>query len=153
VGILARSDIFHAITRETPDWGVIEAGCEVIDVKHAVLVRDIMRRDTIPCRPTAPIEDVIKIIDSNDIQRVAVVDKDDRLLGLISDSNLIGMFGDHRAGLWDYLVRKLPFTELAKRHEELIRRTKAKTAWEAMKVDLVTVKEETSGGRSHQTDG
>jgi CBS domain-containing protein len=143
VGIVARSDIFHAITRETPDWDAIRTQSEVIDVKHAVLVRDIMRRDTQTVLPESPIEEVMKIIDSSDIQRVAVVDGEDHLLGIISDSDLLGMFSDHRAGLWDYLVRRLPFTELAKRHEDLIKRTSAKTAADVMKTDLVTVKEDT----------
>ena len=144
VGILARADIFHAITRETPDWSTIEAQSEVIDVKHAVFVRDIMRRDTQTVPPNTPIEEVISVIDSNDIQRVAVVDAEGRLLGIIADSDVLGFFSDHRAGLWDYLVRRLPFTEMAKRHEELIQRTKAKTTAEVMKTDLVTVKEDTT---------
>lgn len=144
VGMLARADIFHAITRETPDWNIIEAQSEEIDVKHAVFVRDIMRRDAQTVLPGAPLEEVIGIIDSSDIQRVAVVDAEGVLLGIISDSDVLGFFSDHRAGLWDYLVRRLPFTEIAKRHETLIQRTKAKTAAEAMKTELVTVKEDTT---------
>lgn len=144
VGILSRSDIFHAITNEIPDWDAIRVQCELIDISHAILVRDVMRRDTQTVLPDAAIEEVVRVIDSSDIQRVVVVDGDGHLLGLISDSDLLGMFSEHRAGLWDYLVRRLPFRELARRHSEFIRHTRAKTAADVMNTDLVTVKEDTS---------
>jgi CBS-domain-containing membrane protein len=144
VGILARADVFHAITRETPNWEAIKEQSKIIDIDHAVLVRDIIRRDARTVLPDVPIEEVVRVIDSSDIQRVAVVDKENHLLGIIADSDLLGLFSDHRAGLWDYMVRRLPFAEMAKRHEEFIRQTKAKTAAEVMKTDLVTVREETT---------
>jgi CBS domain-containing protein len=141
VGMLARSDIFHAITRETPDWEAIQA--RNVYVEGVTYVKDIMRRDTHTVSPDAAIEEVVSVIDSNDIQRVAVVDANGKLLGLISDRDLLGLFSEHRAGLWDYLVRKLPFSEVARRHEEFIAHTRAKTAREVMNTDLVIVNEDT----------
>lgn len=141
-GILARFDVFRTITREVPDWEAIKA--QQVAVEDVKTVADVMRRDTQTVKPNALIEEVIRIIDTNDIQRVAVVDDEEHLLGLISDADLVSAFSEHRAGLWDHLVRKLPFAELARRHEELIERTQARTASDVMKTDLITVCEDTS---------
>ena len=141
VGVIARSDVFHLITRETPDWKAIKARNVLVD--GVTVVRDIMRRDTHWVHPDTSVEEVIREIDDSDIQRVVVVNGEEKLLGLISDSSLLGMFSEHRAGMWDYVIRKLPFTELARRHQELIEQTRAKMAADVMKTDLVTVREDT----------
>lgn len=141
VGTIARSDVFHIITSQTPDWKAIKA--QNVSVGNVTLVRDIMRRDTHTVHPDTPVEKIIKVIDDSDIQRVAVVDSEGKLLGLISDTDLLGQFSEHRAGLWDYFVGKLPFTELARKHTELIEQTNAKTAADVMKSDLKTVSEDT----------
>jgi len=138
-GILSRLDVFHTITRETPDW--IKIKSQNVIVENIQLVSDVMRRDIHTVLPDTPIEQVIRTINSSDIQRVAVVDKKNNLLGLISDRDLLGIFSEHRAGLWDYFVSKLPFTEIAQRHKQFIKLTKMKTAAEVMRVDIVTIKE------------
>jgi len=131
VGMLARVDVFRAITRETPDWAAM--GREKIDVESARLVRDIMRRDTHTVLPDAPIEEVIRMIDTSDIQRLAVVDAAGRLLGLISDKDVFGAFAERRAGLWEYFTRR--------RAPEVL--GGAGVARDVMKKDLVTVEEDT----------
>jgi len=140
VGILARVDILRTITHEAPDWKAIRERNVV--VHNARFVRDIMRRDTQTVLPDTPIEEVIKVIGNNDIQRVAVVDAKGKFLGLISDRELLGKFSDHRAGLWDYLVSKMPFFEIGQRYKELIKQIQNRRAVEVMKTDLVTVQEE-----------
>ena len=56
-------------------------------------------------------EEVIRLIDCNAMQRVCVVDQAGRFLGLISDRDLLAAFSDRHPGIWDYLVSKIPFTE------------------------------------------
>ncbi len=141
VGVIARSDVFHIITREMPDWSAIKA--QNVFVNNVTVVRDIMRRDTHTVHPDTSVEEIVRLIDDSDIQRVAVVDEEGRLLGLISDADLLGLFSEHRAGVWDYLVRRLPFRELARRHSELVEQTRAKQAADVMKTDLETVREDT----------
>lgn len=141
VGILARLDIFRAIAKETPNWSDLQS--RQVQIPNARFVRDIMRRDTHLVLPDAPVPDVIKVIDTSDIQRVAVVDAEGRFLGLISDRILLGAFAEHRAGLWDYLISKLSFTEIGQRHKAFLESLQAKTACEVMQTDLVTVREET----------
>ena len=141
VGILARADVFHAISRETPDWRALQGGA--VAVASARCVRDIMRRDTHEVAPDTPIDTILRVIDENDIQRVAVVDARRRLLGLISDRSLLAAFAGHRAGVWDYLVGRLSSSEFGQRHKELSDYARARTARDVMKTDLVTVREET----------
>ncbi len=141
VGMLARSDIFKTITTEAPDWQAIQA--RNVHIEGVKFVKDIMRRDTHTVLPESTADEVMRVIDSNDIQRVVVVDETGKLLGLISDSDLLCFFSEHKAGVWDFLVRKLPFHEMSKTHESFANQTKTKTAREIMKTDLVTVNEDT----------
>ena len=140
-GILARFDIFRSITAESPNWNAIES--RKVKIDNVRFVKDIMRRDTETVSTDTPVEDIIRIIDKNSIQRVAVVDKTDRFVGMISDHDLLGAFAEHRSGIWDYVMAKMPFQELARKHSELIRQTRMQTASDVMKTDIVTVKEDT----------
>ncbi|MEW6327797.1 MAG: DUF190 domain-containing protein [Thermodesulfobacteriota bacterium] len=140
VGILSRIDVFRTIMRESPDWKTFAAqDIVVIDVHY---VSDIMRRDTHTVLPETSVEEVIRVIDTNDIQRVAVVDKTGRFLGLISDRDLLTAFSDYRAGIWDYLVSKVP-TGSGRKRKEFVERLQAQTAAEVMKTELIIVTEDT----------
>ena len=141
VGMLSRVDVFHTVTRERTDWDALRL-CNV-DVSGVRYVRDIMRRDMHAVQPDTTVEEIIQIIDSSDIQRVVVVDKDDRLLGLISDSDLLSAFSAHPAGVWDFVVRELHLEELGRRHRELVEQIRTKTAAQVMRKDLITVHEDT----------
>ncbi len=140
VGILARLDVFHTITRETPDWKTIQD--RNVAVSNVRCMRDIMRRDTHTVSPETSIDEVLRIIDDNDIQRVAVVDAGGKLLGLISDRDLLSVFSAHKAGLWDRLASKLSFTEMGRRHKAFLEQSRKATAAQVMKTELVTVREE-----------
>jgi len=142
VGMLSRLDILKTISHETPDWKAIQQ--QNVIVEGARFVRDIMRRDTHTGLPDTTIDDVIKIIDSNDIQRVAVVDPGGKLLGLISDRDVLVAFSNHQASIWDYLVSKIPFFEIGHRHREFIAKMKMSKAADVMKTNPMTVQEETS---------
>jgi CBS domain-containing protein len=140
VGILSRVDVFHTVTRECRDWkGLQEQGVQVVNLR---LVADIVRRDTSTVLPDTPVDEVMRIIDCNDIQRVCVVDRDGAFLGLISDRDLLIAFVDRHPGIWDYFVGKIPFTERGRRHRELREHLQAKTAAEVMNTDILTVRED-----------
>ena len=141
VGMLARVDIFHTITRESPDWHAIREG-DVL-VGNLRFVSDIMHRDTQTVLPGTSIEEVIHLIDSNRIQRIAVVEANGLFRGLISDRDLLSVFSDHQTSIWEYLTDKIPFVEKRERYEKLGQHLREKTAEEVMKIDLVTVLEET----------
>lgn len=140
-GILSRVDIFRAGLRESPDWRRFQK--QSIDVANIRTVADIKRRDVVTVQPETPLDEVARIIDSHDIQRVCVVDKDGRFLGMIFDSDLLFAFADQHPGIWDYFASKLPFTEQHKRHSELLKFLKAKCAADVMKSEIITVTEDT----------
>jgi CBS domain-containing protein len=139
VGILSRVDVFHTVMRECPDWAAFKG--QKIIVEGLRFVSDIMRRDTSSVLPETPVEEVMRLIACNDIQRICVVDKDGVFLGLISDRDLLIAFSDRHPGIWDYFVGKVPFTERSRRHKELKSHLNGKTAGDVMNTDIVTVGE------------
>jgi CBS domain-containing protein len=142
-GMLSRIDIFRTIMKEAPDWKAF--GEQSIQVGNVRQVADIMRRDTHTVLPETPVEEVIRCIDSNDIQRVVVVDGGGHFLGLISDRDLLAAFSpEHPEGIWDQFVSFIPFTERGKRHRELTAHLRTKTAAEVMNTDIALVRENTS---------
>jgi CBS domain-containing protein len=140
VGIISRLDIFHSILRECPDWHAFRKN--EISVDNLRFVADIMRRDSITVFPDTPVEEVIRLIDCNDIQRLAVINQEGEFLGLISDRDLLAAFSEQHQGIWDYFASKIPFTERGRRHQELQKTLQAKTAGEVMKTDIITVRED-----------
>lgn len=140
-GMFSRLDVFRAIMRESPDWQAFRG--QNIEVNNVRLVADIMRRDTIAVRAETPVEEVLRIIDKNDLQRVAVVDEQGKLLGLISDRDLLIAFTDYHPGIWDYFVHATPFSERGRAGKGLQFHLRLRTAAEVMKTDLITVCEDT----------
>jgi len=139
VGILSRVDVFRASMRELQEW---PAKAQEIAVETPRIVSDIMRRDTLTVLPETPVEDVIRLIDRTDVQRICVVDKEGNFLGLITDKDLLIAFSERQPGIWDYFVSKIPFTERGKKQRQLQEFLSAKTAAEVMKTDIVTVQED-----------
>jgi CBS domain-containing protein len=101
--MLSRLDIFRMVMREAPDWNAFRA--QNIQVTEAKIVGDILRRDTHAVSPDTSVDEVIRVIGRNDIQRVAVVDDESRLLGLISDRDLLHYFKPDPAGILGALAK------------------------------------------------
>ena len=139
-GMLSRLDVFKTILEKTPDWQSLKRS-EVI-LSNVKTVREAMRQDTPVLPPDAPVWDAVKLIETTDIKRVAVVGVDGKLLGLISDSVLLNAFSEHKAGIWDYFVSKLSFTAAGRRNKEFLRALRAKTAGEIMRTDIFSLRED-----------
>jgi CBS domain-containing protein len=142
VGILSRLDVFRTIMQEAPDWKSFAA--QRLQVDQVRYVADVMRRDSHTVLPETSIEEILQVIDSNDIQRVAVVDGRGRFLGLISDQDLLMAFAEEREGIWDYLASRLPFGMRRQQHLPAGWRLSHKTAADAMLREIITVREDTS---------
>ena len=141
VGMLSRLDVFQTIARETPHWESIRA--RDVTVENLRYVADIMRRDTQTVAPDAPAAEVIRIIDTDDIQRVAVVEPGGRFLGLISDRDLLAAFSGRGQGFWEYLSCRLTHRSREDCPAELRRTLQEKTASDVMQTGLVMVGENT----------
>jgi len=101
-----------------------------------------MSRETHQVAPDTAIEEVVRLVDDSEIQRVAVVGTDGRFLGMISDRALLAAFSEHRAGFWGFLLGRFTWAELSTRHKALVEFARAKTAADVMQTELVTVRED-----------
>ncbi|HDI60948.1 MAG TPA: CBS domain-containing protein [Desulfobacteraceae bacterium] len=140
-GMLSRLDIFRTVMHAAPDWKAFAA--QKIEVKNLKQVGDILRRDTQTVGPNTPVSEVIRIIDRDDIQRVAVVDADGKLLGLISDRDLLRYFKPRESGIWGVLGRMKAAVEKDVCAGDLSRCLEDTRAADVMTADLITVGEET----------
>ena len=140
-GMLARVDVFRTVTQENPDWTAISK--HGIEVSHARTAADIMSRDAHTVPASASVEEVMRLIDDSDLQRVAVVDAAGRLLGIISDRDLLRIFAGHRIGIWDRVASRLTFTAMGQRHKAAVAEARKRTAGEIMRTDIVSVREDT----------
>jgi CBS-domain-containing membrane protein len=139
-GMLSRLDIFRTVMVEAPDWNAFQA--QHIEVRQLKSVKDILRRDTQTVSPETSIEEVIQVIDHNDIQRVAVVDEVGKLLGLISDRDLLRYFKKEQEGIWSRLAKvKRSFAPQDCRDD--LRRCLTETRADAvMNTRMITIREE-----------
>lgn len=139
-GMLSRLDVFRTISASAPDLKALQSHrVQLGDLRQ---VRDVVRRDTHTVEAGAPLEEVMRVIDSSDLQRVAVVDGKGGFLGLISDDSLLRLFSGRPSGLFEKLVRRLSFSELGRRHGTATETAGAKTAGELMKTGLITIGED-----------
>jgi len=138
-GILSRLDVFKTIMDRSPDWGTFDRGG--VKLGEFTLVKDAMRTDTPTLPPSAPVWEAIKLIDTTSINRVAIVDPDRKLLGLVSDKVLMAAFSAHQGGLLDLIVDRLSFTALARRHAGFRKALRARSVGEIMLTDLFSVRE------------
>jgi CBS domain-containing protein len=133
-GMLSRLDIFQTVMREAPDWEAFQS--QKIEVRNLRTVEDILRRDTSTVSESTTIDKVIQIIDGNDIQCVAVVDAEGRLIGMIADSDLLRFFKPDPEGLRSLFARLAhPFAQ------EPPQRLASTTAGEVMRTDVRTAGE------------
>jgi CBS domain-containing protein len=140
-GMLSRVDVFHTIMRECPDWMAFQDQGILVD--NLRFASDIMRsRSTYTVLPDTPVEEVMRIIGCNDIQRVCVLDEDGHFLGLISDRDLLVAFSSRHPGIRDYFMSKVPFSERGRKHRELRDHLRARTASEIMNTGIVTIRED-----------
>ena len=70
-----------------------------------------------------------------------MVDPDGRLLGLISDRNLLSAFSDQAPGVWEVLSRLVPFSAKSKHAGKVRDKLGNQTAQTVMKTDLITINE------------
>lgn len=141
VGILSRIDIFHAIASQTPKWHSLQE--QHIAVNNALPVKSVLERDLATVYPDASIAEVIAKISSEEIQRVAVIDPSGKLIGLISDADLLPLLSG-QPGFWECLRNKLAFTEQRRQFQELLKQARAKTAAEVMIKNPVAIEEKAS---------
>ncbi len=104
VGIVSRTDLLRAVATDYP---VAPEGVPTLTLAHRV--GDLATTKVSTVAPTALAEEVLRAILGSPFRRVIVTDADRRVLGIITDRDVLAR-GDpaHRSGLLDRLAGRLP---------------------------------------------
>lgn len=104
-------------------------------------VADIMDSDPVSVSPDADVRTVISILQDHDLPGVPVVDEDNRVEGIITESDLV--ISDEEADFhlphYVNIMGGIVFLESTKHFEERAKKAFAATAAEMMTADPITV--------------
>jgi CBS domain-containing protein len=107
----------------------------------AALVRQVMTSDPTTVSPDATVEDVVKAMRDHELPGIPVVDGDERLLGIVTESDLViaDDEGDLHIPHYIELFGGMVFLEPLREFESRLRKAAAATARDMMTADPVTV--------------
>lgn len=116
-------------------WSPVELG-EVDSDKRAPTAADVMTIDVISVTPETPLREIAKLMCTKRISGVPVVDQENRIIGIVSEADLIGhvkIVGERRPSWWlsAFVHGSLLAREFAKTH--------GRTAGDVMTPDVITV--------------
>ena len=104
-------------------------------------VREYMDTDPVTVSPDTSLEDVARVLGENELPGVTVVDGEDRILGVVSENDLV--IGDDEGDLhipaYVELFGGLIFLGPLQRFEERMKKAVASTAAQMMTADPYTV--------------
>src|SRR5437588_12206502 len=104
-------------------------------------VGEVMHRDVVSVRPDTDVETLLRLMRERELPSVPVVDDDARVVGIVSEADLVLRDEDadlhlpHHIDLWGGVI----FLEPIKHYEERLRRAIASTVADMMTPDPVTV--------------
>lgn len=126
LGIVSEADLMHRAesgTERSSSWWLrlltsdAESAAEYVK-SHAVKVQDIMTRDVATAAPEMPLAELAMLLEELQIKRVPIVNKEGRLVGIVSRANLLQAIASARPkleiSLPDSTIRKRFFEELRK---------------------------------------
>jgi CBS domain-containing protein len=107
----------------------------------AALVRQVMTPDPATVTPDATVEDVVKAMRQHELPGLPVVDGDDRLVGIVTESDLViaDDEGDLHIPHYIELFGGMVFLEPLRGFEARLKKAAAATARDMMTSDPVTV--------------
>ena len=94
-GMLSRIDIFRIITKQIPMRQTL---------KEQKVIAGVKNRETEIVFPETPLSEVIEVMYNKEIQRLAVVDRNKRLLGIISDYDLLPLLNNQPTEAGGYFI-------------------------------------------------
>lgn len=106
----------------------------------AKTVADVMSREPIVVRPETPIKEAIKILVEQRISGLPVVDKADKLVGVISETDLLWQETGVEPPLYVMFLDSVIYLENPVRHEQELHKALGQTVGEVMSTNPVTVK-------------
>ncbi len=138
-GMVTRLDVFRAAVSHLSEEPASPASCYV-EWEGVPRVRDCMRRETGTVGSDTSLDEALRTLDEHSVQRIAVVDAGGRLLGLLTDRDILAAISHRPEGLVRAIIARLPLP--GARRSETAAITLETTAGEIMETDLITVTED-----------
>ncbi|TCL56818.1 CBS domain protein [Hydrogenispora ethanolica] len=138
-GVIARIDILRVIDQQVLRWKTLQH--QHITVQNLKQIKQVGQRDREAVYPETPLSEVVDLFDRKEIQRVAVVDHANHLLGIISDTDLLPVRDGTVETAKEFFIH--PRSALAKRRQlkEVVERMNARTAGDLMNRQVLWVRE------------
>jgi CBS domain-containing protein len=110
-------------------------------------VADVMDRGVPMVMPEALLSQVLALLTNDPSQRVVVTDSERRVVGIISDTDLVArMSPETHPGILEQLVSKLPLGHRSAEAKSHLQKARGKTAADLMTDPVITLREDESIG-------
>ncbi|WP_058486266.1 CBS domain-containing protein [Defluviitalea phaphyphila] len=106
--------------------------------------KDIMQRNVLYIKKDMLIKDIAKLLFENKISGVPVVDDDKKVIGIVTEKDLLTKDKNPRFPSYVEFLGSIIFLEGVKRYDEELRKLAATKAEEIMTKKVHTIKEDTS---------
>lgn len=141
VGIVARVDLLRTAARGLERR---EPVARELGLAGDAPIARVMRRDVPTVHPDTPLAEVFQVVVSTRLNRAIVVDDDRRVLGLVTDAELLDRVTPSlRPGALRSLAHRLPFRHVDPETASAERHARASTARDLMRKDVGIAGEET----------
>lgn len=94
VGIVSERDLLHAAPSDASSLSIWEVQYLLVKLK----IKEIMTKKVVTTTPDAPVEDAARLMVANKIGGLPVVDKEDRVVGVITETDIFETFVEMLAG-------------------------------------------------------
>jgi CBS domain-containing protein len=142
IGIVSRVDLLKTVTTAAAT-APAEAGSHPSRVVGDTPVGAVMNTTVPAISADAPLPDVVNVVASTRLNRAVVVDAERRVLGIITDAELIERLTPQaRPGVLRTLMERIPFVHGSQATQEIMRHATGTRARDLMQTDVVIAREE-----------
>lgn len=111
-------------------------------------VADVMERDVVTIGPDATVHELVLLLRDKDLGGVPVVDGDGRLLGIVTEGDLVIEDADVRAPHYFELLGNLVYLGSQKKFEERLKKMVGNAVADVMTTDVFTVRPNDPAGHA-----
>jgi CBS domain-containing protein len=104
---------------------------------------DIMQPDVITIRDDATVQELAELLTQNKISGVPVVDNENRVVGIVTEGDLVATDADIHFPHYIELLGNIIYLESVKKYEERLEKAAAVDVREIMTMDVATVQKDT----------
>jgi CBS-domain-containing membrane protein len=141
VGIVSRVDLLHTVAGASRP--VTSEASHPLTVQGATPVRNVMSTIVPTVSANTPLPQVVNAVAATRLNRVVVVDDARRVLGIITDAELVERLTPQaRPKALTVLMHRIPFVHGSAEIEEMLRHTTGQTARDVMIADVPTSRED-----------